>query len=223
MLRRDGDESVLPVEAIIPWKAVFFDFDGVIVDSMGIKTEAFARLFRPFGEEIERQVLAYHIENGGYCRFVKFRYALEDLMGLPPDEEALQKLGRRFSRMVVEQVVQAPVIAGAMETLKELKSQNVPTFVISGTPQKELEAIVDARKLSPFFDEVFGSPREKEGVIRELVGRLRLSPSDCLMVGDAMSDYRAAHATGVGFLGIVPEGEPSPFPEGVVVSASVRL
>ena len=35
-----------------------------------------------------------------------------------------------------------------------------------------------------------------------------------LFVGDTMTDYRAAAATGLPFLGRVPPGERSPFPEG---------
>ncbi len=38
-------------------KTVFFDFDGVLVDSVNIKTKAFAKLFDPYGQEIEAKVV----------------------------------------------------------------------------------------------------------------------------------------------------------------------
>ena len=31
------------------WQAVFFDFDGVILDSVDVKTQAFAAMFRAYG------------------------------------------------------------------------------------------------------------------------------------------------------------------------------
>ena len=39
------------------WEAVFFDFDGVILDSVDVKTQAFADMFRQYGPEVERAVV----------------------------------------------------------------------------------------------------------------------------------------------------------------------
>ena len=37
-------------------KNIIFDYDGTIADSVNIKTEAFAELYRIYGKEIERKV-----------------------------------------------------------------------------------------------------------------------------------------------------------------------
>jgi len=44
-------------------KAIIFDFDGVLVESVDIKTKAFAGLFEHEGDSIVRRVVAYHIKN----------------------------------------------------------------------------------------------------------------------------------------------------------------
>ena len=44
-------------------RSIVFDFDGVLVDSVNIKTEAFARLFDHEGPEVLEKVVAYHLEN----------------------------------------------------------------------------------------------------------------------------------------------------------------
>ena len=49
--------------------AIILDFDGVIVDSVGIKGEAFAEIYRRFGEDIAQKVFAHHISNGGMSQF----------------------------------------------------------------------------------------------------------------------------------------------------------
>ena len=51
-----------------------FDFDGVIVDSVNIKTEAFAEIYKPYGQKIVDRVINHHISNGGMSRFKKFKY-----------------------------------------------------------------------------------------------------------------------------------------------------
>ncbi len=38
------------------WQAIIFDFDGVIVESGDIKTQAFAELYRSYGEHVVTEV-----------------------------------------------------------------------------------------------------------------------------------------------------------------------
>ena len=54
-------------------KAIIFDFDGVIVESMDIKTQAFAHLFRKCSEDIIKKVIQLHLDNGGMSRYEKFK------------------------------------------------------------------------------------------------------------------------------------------------------
>jgi beta-phosphoglucomutase-like phosphatase (HAD superfamily) len=49
-------------------QAVIFDFDGVIVESMDIKTQAFVELFRDHPEHHET-IVRLHLENGGMSRY----------------------------------------------------------------------------------------------------------------------------------------------------------
>ncbi|SCY14571.1 HAD family hydrolase [Desulfoluna spongiiphila] len=205
------------------WQGVFFDFDGVIVDSVPVKTEAFARMFRGFGPEIEAQVVAHHLAHGGVSRFVKFRYYYEELLHKAVGEDELARLGREFSQMVRQGVLTAPLIPGALESLAILHWKRVPAFVVSGTPCEEVRDIVEARGLVHWFMEVHGSPLPKHVLLRGLQARYRLAPSACLMIGDAMTDYHAATATDTCFLGIVPQGQASPFPPDTPVSAVVSI
>ena len=50
--------------------ALIFDFDGVLADSVEVKTRAFAKLFQSYGPEIEDRVVKYHRNNGGMSRYV---------------------------------------------------------------------------------------------------------------------------------------------------------
>lgn len=199
-------------------KAIFFDFDGVIAESFDVKTRAFADLFAPYGPEIVDRVVAHHLANGGVSRFEKIRHYHRDLIGAPLDEEQVQEWCGRFSALVLDAVVAAPFVPGARELL-EACHRRYPCFVVSGTPQEEMELIVRRKGLEEFFVEVHGSPRTKTEIVRQLLAAHRLDPAGVLFLGDAMADYEAAAAAGTAFVGRVPPGHPSIFPAEVPVVA----
>ncbi|MFZ4857087.1 MAG: HAD family hydrolase [Desulfuromonadaceae bacterium] len=205
------------------WQAVFWDFDGVVLDSVHVKTRTFARMFNSYGPEIEQAVVEYHLAHGGVSRFEKFKYYYEHLLKLTITEQELITLGEEFSGLALEEVLTAPFIPGALETLQELSRKGIPSYVVSGTPEEEVKRIVFKRALSSFFVEVHGSPRKKAEILADILVRKGYMPEQCLFLGDAMTDYNAAQAVGMRFLGIVAEGEPSPFPDGTAVSPVVYL
>ena len=50
-------------------KAIFWDFDGVIADSVNVKTDAFYEMYLPYGKHIADKVRQYHLNNGGVSRY----------------------------------------------------------------------------------------------------------------------------------------------------------
>jgi beta-phosphoglucomutase-like phosphatase (HAD superfamily) len=205
------------------WQAVFFDFDGVIADSTAVKVRAFTTLFSPFGPQIQERVVRYHLENGGMPRLEKLHYCYTAIVGQPVDATELTRQARVFSTLVRDEVVAAPFVNGALATLQSLRQSQTPCFVVSGTPDEEMRDIVERKGLSAYFTEVHGSPQSKSVIVADVVHRYRLSSERCLFIGDALADYRAAVDTGLHFLGIVAEGQPSIFPATVATSTTVRL
>lgn len=203
------------------WQAVFWDFDGVVLDSVHVKTRTFARMFSAYGPEIEQAVVDYHLAHGGVSRFEKFKYYYQHLLKRSISDQELTALGEEFSSLALKEVLAAPFIPGALETLQELSRKGIPSYVVSGTPEEEVRHIVEVRELSSYFVEVHGSPRKKDEILADIVGRKGYVPDTCLFLGDAMTDYNAAWFVGTRFLGIVPEGVPSPFLDGTTVSTVV--
>ncbi len=199
------------------WQAIFFDFDGVILDSVHVKTRAFAKMFRDYGPEIEKQVVDYHLAHGGVSRFEKFRYFYEVFLRKPVSDAEIEKLGEQFSDLALEEVLNSPFIEGAEETLEQVRKENILSFVVSGTPDEEMKQIVNLRNLWPYFKEVHGSPTHKDEHVRDIAKRYDLNLANCLFIGDSTTDYDAATAAGTQFLGVVPRGKSSPFPEGTTI------
>lgn len=181
-------------------RAVVFDFDGVILESADVKTEAFVELYAEHGDEVVGQVRAHHLANLGISRFKKFAWIAENVLGRALTEADSAALGRRFSDLALAKVLVAPFVPGAEAALAALGALRLPMFVASGTPHDELQLIVERRGLGPAFREVHGTPREKPEILRDLLARLGLTPDQLLFIGDGMSDYQAARAVGTEFL-----------------------
>lgn len=194
------------------WQAIIFDFDGVVVESGDIKTQAFGDLYRTYGETVMTAVMQYHSANGGMSRYQKFHYFQQHLLKKPPltpDEEQL--LDQRFSELVVEAVIASETVPGAAKLIRK-EAARIPLFIASGTPEAELKTIVMRRGLAPYFTAVRGSPTPKQMLIADILSSHALSPERVLMIGDALIDYQSAQANKIAFLGRVRSGDENPFP-----------
>jgi len=138
----------------------------------------------------------------------------------------LDRLCEEFSALVVEKVIASDYLPGAVETLHLVKDSNIDAYIVSGTPQKEIELIVTRKGLTSYFLEIHGSPRKKYEIVEEILQRRYYDPSACLFIGDAMSDYRAAKKNNMRFIGIVPLGkdkEGTVFPVSTTISNVIML
>ncbi len=177
---------------------LFLDFDGVIIESVGVKTEAFRELFEVYLDQVD-EIVAYHLRNNGVSRFVKFTHIYEHILGLPFDETTRETVGRRFSEIVFDRVVGCPLVPGAEVLLNEF-SGRIPIYVISASPEEELRRVVAARGLADYFENVHGTPGTKPDHIQRVLRALKLPPSQATLVGDSVEDFKAARTTDIHFI-----------------------
>lgn len=182
---------------ITHYKCMFFDFDGVVLESGQIKTEAFLELYKGMG--ISDQVKEHHLSNQGVSRFEKFRWISENLLNEEHTPEKGKALGERFSALVKQKVLEAPFVNGFEQLIRACRSNDVFCVIASGTPQEELEDIVMRRQLEGCFDKVYGSPMEKDDIIRKVLKEEGYDKEECIFFGDASTDYEAADIEGLDF------------------------
>lgn len=179
-------------------KAIIFDLDGVIIESAEIKTRAFEVLFADYPDKLP-EIVAYHNRNSGYSRYIKFRYFYEKILGQELTAAKEGELGRRFSQIVLEEVLKAPLVAGTEDFLKG-NHRHYLLFVASGTPEEELHYILRQRGLDTYFRGVYGTPRTKPEIIKQILAQHRLSNREAGFIGDAESDRMAAMETNIVFI-----------------------
>lgn len=209
-----------PSGARMTLQAILLDFDGVIVESVDIKTRAFREIFAREVEHVDA-IVALHCAKAGVSRYEKFEAIYRDILRRPLAADEMYRLGERFAALVVEQVVTCPLVPGALEFLEDY-SARLPLLLVSGTPEVELEEILKRRSLGRYFFEVHGSPRSKSAILTEVLRRHRWGSSDVLFVGDSTNDWAAAEEAGVPFVGFVPAGVQSPFPAEVPLVGDLR-
>ncbi len=172
-------------------EAVILDFDGVIVESVEIKTNAFAELYRPFGSGIVRQVIDHHQNNGGISRYEKIRYYHHQFLGIELTELELADWASKFAQHVITQVIEAPYVLGAYEFIIQ-HYRNYQLFISSGTPEDELKTIIHARQLAPYFDAILGAPDNKFSHLSWILKTYQILPQNIVFVGDATTDRDSA-------------------------------
>lgn len=179
-------------------RQIVFDCDGVLLESVHIKTLAFSRLAEPFGEEARALFVAYHKAHGGVSRMEKFRWLYREVLHEKVNEARIDELARRFNALVLEEICRCPMVPGAREVLEACRGR-LPMYVCSGTPQGELVEILQARGLAEYFNGIFGTPPEKAELLRRIVAQSGVEAQHTLMVGDARTDLEAALAVGTQF------------------------
>ena len=180
--------------------AVVFDCDGVLIESNAAKTKAFGRTVAGFGQKAMDRLMAYHREHGGVSRFKKFEWFYREVVKAPLPDKTMDTLCNRFARFCMGAVLDAPMVAGAKESL-DLLSGRLPVFVASGTPEKELRDVLAHKGLTPYFKGIHGTPPEKQYLLERILSENSLDASTVLMVGDAVTDLKAAQYCSTLFYG----------------------
>lgn len=179
-------------------KAIIFDFDGVLVESTDIKTNAFKKLFSEWPDK-SKEGVNYHLGNMGMSRYVKFKYFFETILKEPYSDEIGLELGRKFSEIVVCEIKKAPTVKGTDEFLEE-NFKKYMFFIASGTPQAELNDIVSHRLIDKFFKGIYGTPASKTEIVESILRKYGLKKNQVVFVGDTVSDKKTSEDTGIHFI-----------------------
>jgi len=182
-------------------KVIIYDFDGVICDSVHVKTQAFVELYKDYGMDIQNKVKNYHIAHGGISRFEKIRYFQTELLNQVPDEETVSLMANRFADLVKEKVIASPYILGAKEFIEKNKNSSLQ-FICTGTPETEIIEIASRREIHNLFTGLYGAPKTKEFIINAILQETGAHGNECFFLGDALTDYNAAKSCNVPFIGV---------------------
>ncbi len=193
-------------------KAIIFDFDGVILESLDVKRKAFLDVYKDYPEYADA-ISTYHLQNGGVSRYEKFVHINNNILQIPVNEHLLAELAARFSEAVLDEMLHCPYVRGALELI-ETQYMVRKLFIASGSPENELRLILKERGISQYFVGIYGTPASKVEIITQILNDHMLKKDEVLFVGDAMTDYNSAKKVGVPFIARINDNVPdNPFLE----------
>lgn len=174
---------------------IIFDFDGVIINSHKVKTEAFYKIFKPYGKNVANKAKKFHERNIGKSRFFKFKFILKKILNKNITKSELAKLDKNFDTFVQKKI---KLMIPSKYLLKFLKGQkyNNNLYISTGTPQNKIIQILKEKNLLSYFKKIYGSPSSKISHINEI----KKSNKNVLFIGDSLEDYNAAKKTNINFV-----------------------
>jgi HAD superfamily hydrolase (TIGR01509 family) len=179
------------VKRVNPVRAVVFDFDGTLVNSLPLVLESIARALAPYGRKPTAEIFARL--GGPPERFLPL--LLDDPKHVP---EAMARMDsyHQANNHLVE------VFAGAARMLDLLQAADVRAAIWTGRDRESSEQMLRSLKLDGHFacvvcgDDLPTHKPDPEG-LREIMRRLAVTPAETVFVGDADVDVLGGHACGV--------------------------
>jgi len=179
--------------------AIFWDFDGVLINSNSIREMGFEKVLSDYPKEKVEALLQFHKANGGLSRYVKFRHFFENILGEKPTAEKLFQLSSSFSEIMQKALNNHALLN--LETLEFVKTNHLqyPMYIVSGSDQEELRRLCQQMNIDVYFKSIHGSPTPKVELVSQLIKINYLNASKCVLIGDSINDYEAAHANNIMF------------------------
>ncbi len=182
-------------------KNIIFDFDGVILDSVPIKTEAFRTLFESFPEEEVDQLIAYHLKNGGVSRYEKIHYFFEKIHSqLITDSEVLM-YAQQYSKLTKEELCNSKYLIADSLCFIQTNYKKINMHIASGADESDLKEICRAQGLDKYFLSIHGAPEKKDKIVRSILEVNNYHIEKTILIGDSINDYHAAKTNKLQFFG----------------------
>jgi len=188
-------------------KAVIFDLDGTVADTLDDIVKALNTCLESMGERAQPRN-AYPLMIGDGLP-VLCRRVLEACSGSPPGTEAIEELGRRVVAYYAEHLLDnTRLFPGIEGLLSGLHAAGIPLAVLSNKPDRHTRRIVEALTPPGLFQVVFGHrdglPRKPDpaGAL-DIARQLGVEPGHCFFIGDSDVDIQTARAAGMRSIGVL--------------------
>ena len=191
-------------------RAVLFDLDGTLIDSVPDITRAVAELLAseqlpPLTEDQVRMMVGR-----GLRALVRRVYGAQ---GMALDEASLQCRVDAMEEIYGRHLVgRTTLMGGVRETLDYFRAEGCAMAVVTNKLLSATEIIVEHFGIADYFTALVGDSNEQPmaalahkpqpDMLLEALRRLRVSPEHAVMIGDSGVDVRAARAAGVAAIAV---------------------
>lgn len=176
-------------------KAVLFDLDGTLVDSMWMWGAIDVEYLGRHGLEVPAG-LQQAIEGMSFSEtaiYFKERFCLPD---------SLDVIKAEWISMSREKYAhEVPLKLGAREFLEYLKAHGIKAGIATSNGRELLDAVVEGQKMTPYFQCLMtsceaGAGKPAPDIYLKVAAELGVAPEDCLVFEDTPAGAQAGKAAG---------------------------
>jgi len=201
----------------MPFNALLFDMDGVLVDS------------EPLHEAAARQVLQAHDLPEPEGLFDDFRGQPDRVLFADRVEATgrtdldVPALVRQKEAVYAEHAGSVEPLPGVVDLLQALRRRSLPLACVTSATRADQQAVFDACGFDPYFDAVVTAddvtdPKPAPEPYRRGAEQLNMDPAACCVIEDAPHGLRAGQAAGCTVVGV-----PTSFAASVLEAAGAAL
>lgn len=177
-------------------KAVIFDMDGTIIDSMPVWQYAGSRYVRSLGIEPEPQLdeKIFYMSITEFIEYIKDSYFVD----IPPD-----KIFDDINAQIIKQYGNVGAKPGARELLSALKREGFTVLLATASSTEISKPVLSRLGMWEFFDFQFCNiSKSKPDIFYEIAGRLNLKTDECCMAEDTLRSAESARLAGMKVIGV---------------------
>lgn len=189
------------------WEAVFFDMDGVIINSEPIHYKVNQKIYSDYGLNIDWQEYTDFVglSNTDMWTILKNRYNLNVSVAVLKERQLEENL------LYLETHEEEP-IPGVLNLLEEFTSRGKALGLVSSSPRVYIYKVLDKFSIRDYFRTVVSGEEMERGkpepdIYLSAASNLGVKPENCLVIEDSENGVRSAVSAGMKCVGLSRENE----------------
>ena len=188
-------------------KAVIFDIDGTLVNSVDLHAQAWQEAFAHFGHQVEFSAVRSQIGKGGDQLMPVFLSRRKSITGDKEIEEYRSKL---YKQQYLPNVRGFPEVRQLVE---RIKGNGLQVVLASSAKSDELQTYKQIAGIEDLINEetsaeIAAKSKPHPDIFRAALDRLGVAASEAIVVGDSPYDAQAAGKIGLRTIGVLCGGFP---------------
>jgi beta-phosphoglucomutase family hydrolase len=188
-------------------KAILFDMDGVLINTMPMAFNAFREVLEGIGADVP-------MERIRQCGGVPTRVFFGNLMDEYNFQADVDQLTKELEKHYFEYINNSEALAlidDVEESMKWLDSRGYKIAVASSSPTAAIEKVIHSMDIAKYVRAYVGIDQVKRGkphpdIFLLAADKLKVKPEECIVVEDALSGVTAANAAGMTSVAFLENG-----------------